>query len=281
MAALNILAFHEPLIAPPILSRRQFRRFPVVFMSVVSRLVFATAAMALVSGATAQEACKLPGLGTATVASVRDGRTLLLTDGRELRLAAIEADDASRAALDTLAAGKMLRLEKLGPEQDRYGRLVAIAYTDDARESLQQVMLAQGQARVSGRVGNRPCAELLLKAEHTARATVRGIWADPNFAPLPSHDVTRITAVRGRFALVEGKVLSVRESGATIYVNFGRRWAQDFAVTILKRHRRDFAAAGIEPKELEGRRIRVRGWVEQRRGPMMEASVPEQIEVIR
>jgi endonuclease YncB( thermonuclease family) len=223
----------------------------------------------------------LPGLGTATVASVRDGRTLLLTDGRELRLAAIEADDASRAALNALAAGKMLRLEKLGPEQDRYGRVVAIAYTDDAHESLQQVMLAQGQARVSGRVGNRPCAELLLKAEHTARATVRGIWADPNFAPLPSHDVTRITAVRGRFALVEGKVLSVRESGATIYVNFGRRWAQDFAVTILKRHRRDFAAAVIEPKELEGRRIRVRGWVEQRRGPMMEASVPEQIEVIR
>lgn len=281
MAALNILAFHEPLIAPPILSRRQFRRFPVVFMSVVSRLVFATAATALVSGATAQEACKLPGLGTATVASVRDGRTLLLTDGRELRLAAIEADDASRAALNALAAGRTLQLEKLGPEQDRYGRVVAIAYTDDARESLQQVMLAQGQARVSGRVGNRPCAELLLKAEHTARATVRGIWADPNFAPLPSHDIARITAVRGRFALVEGKVLSVRESGATIYVNFGRRWAQDFAVTILKRHRRDFAAAGIEPKELEGRRIRVRGWVEQRRGPIMEASVPEQIEVIR
>ena len=281
MAALNILAFHEPLIAPPILSRRQFRRFPVVFMSVVSRLVFATAATALVSGAAAQEACKLPGLGTATVASVRDGRTLLLTDGRELRLAAIEADDASRAALNALAAGKMLRLEKLGPEQDRYGRVVAIAYTDDAHESLQQVMLAQGQARVSGRVGNRPCAELLLKAEHTARATARGIWADPNFAPLPSHDVTRITAVRGRFALVEGKVLSVRESGATIYVNFGRRWAQDFAVTILKRHRRDFAAANIDPKELEGRRIRVRGWVEQRRGPMMETSVPEQIEVIR
>ena len=74
---------------------------------------------------------------------------------------------------------------------------------------------------------------------------------------------------------------AVRESGATIYVNFGRRWAQDFAVTILKRHRRDFAAAVIEPKELEGRRIRVRGWVEQRRGPMMEASAPEQIEVIR
>ena len=268
-------------MVPPILSRRQFRRFPVMFLSAMSRLVLATAATAFVSGATAQEACKLPGLGTATVAGVRDGRTLLLTDGRELRLAAIEANDASGAALNTLAAGKMLRLEKLGPEQDRYGRVVAIAYTDDARELLQQVMLAQGEARVSARVGDRPCAELLLKAERAARAAARGLWAHPNFAPLPSHDVTGITAVRGQFALIEGKVLSVRESGATIYVNFGRRWTQDFAVTILKRHRRDFAAANIDPKELEGRRIRVRGWVEQRRGPMMEASVPEQIEVVR
>ena len=253
----------------------------VVLTSVVSHLVLATAATALASGTMAQEACKLPGLGTAIVAGVRDGRTLLLVDGRELRLAAIEAHDASRAALNVLAAGRTLRLEKLGPEQDRYGRVLAIAYTDDAHESLQQVMLAQGEARVSARVGDRPCAELLLKTERAARAAVRGLWADPNFAPLPSHDISRIAAVRGQFALVEGKVLSVRENGATIYVNFGRRWAQDFAVTILKRHRRAFAAAVIEPKELEGRRIRVRGWVEQRRGPIMEASAPEQIEVIR
>jgi endonuclease YncB( thermonuclease family) len=267
-------------MVPPVLSRRHSGS-PVAMTRMVSHFVFAVVAAVLMSGAAAQEACKLSGIGTATVAGVRDGRTLLLADGRELRLAAIEADDASRASLNALVAGKTLRLEKLGPEQDRYGRVVAIAYADDALESLQQVMLAQGQARVSARVGDRPCAELLLRAEHTARAARRGIWADPNFAPLPSHDVTRIAAVRGQFALVEGKVLSVRESGATIYINFGRRWTQDFAVTILKRHRRDFAAANIDPKELEGRRIRVRGWVEQRRGPMMETSVPEQIEVIR
>src|SRR5262245_25836639 len=267
-------------MALPVLSRRQFSG-PAMLTSVVSRLVLATAAAALASGATADESCKLADLGTAIVAGVRDGRTLLLTDGRELRLAAIEAEDASRAALNALAAGKVLRLERLGPEQDRYGRVVAIAYTDDARESLQQIMLAQGQARVSARVGDRPCAERLLEAERAARAAMRGLWADPNFAPLPSHDNTRISAVRGQFALIEGKVLSVRESGATIYVNFGRRWTQDFAVTILKRYRRDFVAAGIEPKELEGRRIRVRGWVGRRHGPMMEASVPEQSRVGR
>ena len=247
----------------------------------MSRLVLVTGAPALAASVSAQDSCKLTDLGTVTVASVRDGRTLLLTDGRELRLAAIETNDASHATLNALVAGKTLRVETLGREQDRYGRVIAFAFADDARESLQQMMLAQGQARVSARVGNQACAELLLRAERAARATMRGLWADPNFAPLPSHDIIRITAVRGQFALVEGKVLSVRESGATIYVNFGRRWTQDFAVTIPKRHRRDFARAGIEPKELEGRRIRVRGWVEHRHGPMMEASVPEQIEVVR
>jgi endonuclease YncB( thermonuclease family) len=247
--------------------------------SIVFRVVLALAAFT--SGAATQDACNLSDLGTATVAGVRDGRTLLLADGRQLRLAAIEAVETGRITLDTFAVGKTLRLEKLGPETDRYGRVLAIAYLDDARESLQQALLARGQARVAARIGDRSCAELLLKTEGAARAAKRGIWADPNFAPLPSHDITRITTLRGQFALVEGKVLSVRESGATIYVNFGQRWTQDFAVTILKRHRRDFAAAGIDPKELEGRRIRVRGWVEQRRGPMMEASAPEQIEVVR
>jgi hypothetical protein len=70
----------------------------------------------------------------------------------------------------------------------------------------------------------------------------------------------------------------VRESGATIYVNFGRRWTEDFTVTILKRNERNFTAVGLEPKTLAGRQIRVRGWVEERGGPWIEATRPEQIE---
>src|SRR6202049_3610729 len=91
-----------------------------------------------------------------------------------------------------------------------------------------------------------------------------------------------VQAERGRFALVEGKVVSVRESGATIYVNFGRRWSENFAVTILKRNERNFTAAGLDLKGLAGRRIRVRGFIEARGGtgqsPWIEAEYPEQIE---
>ena len=70
----------------------------------------------LVCNAAAQEPCKLTAIGTANVATVRDGRTLLLGDGRELRLAGIEVTDDSRAALQALVAGHPLRLERLGAE---------------------------------------------------------------------------------------------------------------------------------------------------------------------
>lgn len=231
------------------------------------------------SSVAAQDSCKLTTIGTGTVASVRDGRTLFLADGREVRLAGIEVTDNSRSVLQSLVEGRDLRLMQLGPERDRYGRLVAVAYIGDSQKSVQQAMLERGQARVSARVGGKACADILLAAERPARISRLGLWADPNFAPLRPENIGRIAAARGQFTLVEGKVLSVRESGATIYLNFGRRWTQDLAVIILKRHRREFATAGIDPKRLEGHPIRVRGWVEQRSGPVIEVLSPEQIEL--
>src|SRR5262245_17743784 len=152
------------------------------------------------------------------------------------------------------------QLMRVGSDQDRYGRVVAFVRIGDSQQSIQEILVEQGQARVAARIGDKACADILLRSERVARAARRGLWADPNFAPLRPEHLDRIAAVRGQFALVEDKVLSVRESGATIYLNFGRRWTRDFTVTILKRHRREYAAAGIDPKGLEGRPIRVRGW---------------------
>ena len=234
--------------------------------------------MLLASPAAAQNACKLTTLGTGTVAAVRDGGSLLLGDGREVRLAGIEVTDGSRSALQQSIGDRPVRLEALSPAPDRYGRIVAFVFAGDAPQSVQQTMLEQGQARVAARIGSKPCADRLLAGERKARAENRGLWADPNFAPLPPDNLARLRAERGRFTIIEGKVLSVRESGSTIYVNFGARWSRDFSVIILRRNQRIFNAAGIEPKRLEGRRVRVRGVLEARRGPVIEADAPEQIE---
>lgn len=62
-------------------------------------------------------------------------------------------------------------------------------------------------------------------------------------------------------------------------MNFGRPWSDDFTVTILKRHERTFTAAGMELKKLAGQHVRVRGFIEERGGPWIEAVTPEQIEI--
>lgn len=245
------------------------------------RIAILAAAVCIVPGGSADAAahCDLAPSGTADVAVVRDGRTLLLADGREFRLAAIEVSPESRAAVEAAIARRPLQLLQLGPaSSDRYGRPVGFARAGDETQTLQEILLREGYARVSARVGDTACAEALLALERAARAARLGLWADPNFAPLKAEDFGGLKAERGQFVLVEGQVLSVRESGATTYINFARHWTSGFSITILKRLARSFAAAGIVPKQLRGRRIRVRGWLEQRRGPIIDVTRPEQIE---
>ena len=141
-------------------------------------------------------------------------------------------------------------------------------------------MLAAGYARVAAQLGDRACAGELLVHERAARDAKLGLWGEPYYSVVQADSGTLLLDGRGRFTLAEGKVLSVRESGGTIYINFGRRGSQALTVTILKRHERIFAAAGVAPNRLENRHVRVRGWVEERNGPRIEASGPEQIEIL-
>jgi endonuclease YncB( thermonuclease family) len=248
------------------------------------RLVLGVGLALLLAGAARADdkpACPTTATGTGQVRAVVDGRTLQLADGRTVRLAGIETPPEAKAALESLVSGREITLMRMGAETDRYGRVVAVVALQPgaAEESVQFALLAQGHARISANLGNSGCAAGLLRAERGARAAGLGLWADPYYVMRNAEDPAGILAVRGRFAVVEGKVLSVRESGGTIYVNFGRRWTEDFTVTVAKRQERAFKAAGLELKKLAGQRVRIRGTVEERGGPWIEASSPTQIEI--
>jgi endonuclease YncB( thermonuclease family) len=229
----------------------------------------------------AEPDCRLTPVGSATVRAVSDDGTLTLDDGRTLRLAGI-ALWPDRQAADRLAArlaGQTVELKRLGAGTDRYDRLVAHVFVAAAEPWVQADLLEHGLARVA-RVGDFPCAVKLFAYEGRARAAKLGVWADPYYVMGQAEDPAEVLKGRGRFAIVEGKVLSVRESGGTIYLNFGRRWSEDFTVTIAKRNERAFTGAGLELKKLDGRRVRIRGWIEERGGPWVDAVRPEQIEVL-
>lgn len=65
-----------------------------------------------------------------------------------------------------------------------------------------------------------------------------------------------------------------------IYLNFAEDWRRDFTVSVDRKAASAFAAAGIDLKALTGKRLRARGFLAWRNGPVIEASHPEQIELL-
>jgi endonuclease YncB( thermonuclease family) len=227
--------------------------------------------------------CAFEPQGEGRVAEILDARSFRLADGREVRLAGIEpvvTEKASRtSALSAILAGRDVTLRGEDDTPDRYGRQPAFVFLASSETLVQDQLLALGEALVSGTVTNKDCASTLMAAETEARQAKRGTWADPT-AIKNAESPGDILAGIGRFTVVEGRVLSVRQAGATTYLNFGRNWTRGFAVTISRRMIGAFEAAGTSVKSLENRRIRVRGWVEAHGGPRIEALRVGQIELL-
>ena len=98
-------------------------------------------------------ACRFEPAGVAKVRAISDGRSFILEDGREIRLAGIEvplspaagesghnaeAALAVRAALAAIVMDQTVELRQNGAPADRYGRTLALAYVAgaDARRSV-------------------------------------------------------------------------------------------------------------------------------------------------
>lgn len=250
--------------------------------------VFLVALLLVPVGAPAAELKQGP---SAVVVVVVDGDTVELDNGMRVRLVGIQAPklplgrpgfeawplaDEAKAALEDLVMGARVTLRYGGRQVDRHGRQLAHLYTDDGLW-VQGELLRLGMARVYSFRDNRALVAAMLAIEGEARAHARGIWNDDFYQVWPAEPPRQPI---DRFELVEGLVVAAAIVRGRAYLNFGPDWKSDFTVSIERRDRRLFDAEGIDIEALEGRRIRVRGWVESWNGPMIEVTHPEQIEVL-
>ena len=256
---------------------RRIRRAAAALMA-VSALTFAW-------GGPAKAAPCLEEAVAARVAEVVDARSLRLDDGRVLRLAGIEPFNLLRPDLDgaeaamhrrigALTEGGDVRMEAASEEPDRHGRVPALVAVGD---SLVQEDLARGGLGIAFAGGDTlPCFDRILAAEAEARRERRGYWI---YATLPPALPRALGPLIGRFAIFEGVVLTVGNRSATTYLNFGDFWSEDVTIEIAARDRVRFggeAALGA----LVGRRIRARGYLEEKAGPMLGVRSPMQIELL-
>jgi endonuclease YncB( thermonuclease family) len=265
-------------------AKRHAMRFPNNVLTAAAAIV----AAAIFYGSAAAELRR----GAEVVAEhALDGDTLALAGGRALRLAGIlapkaadrgrereiaEAMSAARAALERLARGKTLALWHGDLAEDRHARIFAYAQTAEGLW-LQDELLRLGHARVFSQPGDAERAAAMLKLEAEARIARRGLWARSAYRVLGDGEAGRFV---DSFQIVEGRVLKAAPAREYFYLNFGRDFRRDFTIGLDRAALRLFRRAGLAPASLEGKRVRVRGWLLWRNGPYIGATHPEQVEVI-
>jgi len=215
------------------------------------------------------------------VAAVRSGDALVLDSGLVVRLAGLEVPragdagaDEARAALAGLVQGREVQLAYGGARRDAYGRALAQVRLTGG-DWVEGAMLRAGEARVRTWADNRALARPMLDAEARARIAHAGLWRPGGaFAVrLPAE----MDAAAPGFAVVEGRVRRVEDDGSGSVLDFTDR-RNGFAAEVPAEASRDLAAAGVSPRSLEARLVRVRGYVPWT--GLMRIDHPEQIEVL-
>ncbi|MGL4325266.1 MAG: thermonuclease family protein [Beijerinckiaceae bacterium] len=251
-------------------------------------LACAFIAFSAAGGAQASNACLPEKPVAAHVSAVTDRGELRLSDGRLARLPGIDlgADTLPApmwtrhlASLRTEMAGKDIVIDAGQGFEDRWGRITIHGRFVSETESLHHRLVGSGLARVLPTDSNEACQRGLLRLEMTARSEKLGLWREPAMRVLAARETDALKALAGRYALVEGKVVSVNARPQRTYVNYGKYFTRDFSVTISRRQRAVLEKAGISLSALKDKTVRVRGIIAGRLAPQIDVVSAAQIEV--
>lgn len=206
---------------------------------------------------------------------MEDFRQFSLPDGREGALAGLfipkdTAISAETFAELTTALPLTFRPSRTSP--DRHGHLPGQLYDADGRW-IQAALVERGLAIIYDAETDPAILQELLALEAQARRARLGLWQEERWQPVAAG---RAHTRRQQFAIVEGEVRSVATIRGVTYLNFGADWRSDFTARIPKGFKRTFR--NFDAEVLQGEKVRVRGWVFDYNGPMIDVISPALIE---
>jgi micrococcal nuclease len=234
--------------------------------------------------------CQLEAGGESTVVAVDGPQTLRLADGRFLRLAEIlvptpvpagfDPSAAAVAYLRQAALGRKVEVKFAGTQRDRYGVYIGYVYVvGEPVVWLQEGLVRAGFATVFPQASNHSCAPQLLAVEAAARQEKSGHWGLGYFKVLKVNDPRLILNSAGTWQIVEGTTNSASQNGERVALHFSATQKYGFTATIDPAVRKRFADKQA-PEGWAKLTLRVRGWIEKKRGATISVTVPEQIEFL-
>ncbi len=260
-------------------------------------MLIGPAAHTVAAAASETPGCTLASGQIAAVARVLSPQSLLLADGREVLLSSILApvgetagsdsqswapEREAREALEGLVRDNAIEISPTGLKIDRYGRSIAhvFAVGGGKRLWLSGALVESGNARVDASNSDGACVPDLLLRETGARRQRAGLWQNPVYAIRSAANTRDLKRLFDSFQIVDGRIAAVALIKSRVYLNFGDNWRWDFTagVTLPKGTERDQIT--LKLKALQGRRVRVRGWVEPRNGPFLSINNLDAIELL-
>lgn len=212
-----------------------------------------------------------------SVAPFADGQTILI-GGAEFFLTDIAAPSTSplSGAAEPMAdfAAAVLRealsrgaLAGAPATLDRWERRAgAVLWRINGRETtLQEVLLAQGAARVAPQSDDFDFIERCYRAESAARAAALGLWSHKAYR---IRDAGVAQAARG-YQVYAGTIRTTAERGARVFFNFGDDFRTDFTASAARSSFRRWRGKP-DAASFVGAKVEIRGPVERINGPSIE-----------
>ncbi len=206
---------------------------------------------------------------SAEIRHVIDGDTVVLANGRHLRLIGINAPELgkdgapdqplareARARLASLVEKRRVTLGDEREREDHYNRLLAHVVLPDGRD-IEEILLREGLAWAVAIPPNVNKLPALITAENEARESRRGVWGEPAYAPVP---VERLTPRDTGFRFIEGTIRRRVQRHNVIYLDFTPSVALLIPVKDWQKYFRG------NPSELVGYRVVARGWLTESKG---------------
>lgn len=219
------------------------------------------------------------------IEAVTEGGAFLLADGTELCLKGIwgpaggEGEgrlDGWRSAWRGVVDGGSFSYHVQQPfSRSRYGCVRATIENADG-VLLEHALLTAGWATVDPVTvsDENHDFDLMLALEAEARKAGRGMWKESEASPKEADD---LSAWIGTRQLVEGRVRRIYSNDRYAYLNFGADWRTDFTVRL---GRKMIDSIQFDLASLDGKRLRIRGVLEESRGPLIHISNIKQIEYL-
>lgn len=194
----------------------------------------------------------------------------------------LQMNMAARAFLEENILGKTVGIyitsADVNARKNDLGHIYAHILTQDGKW-LQADMISRGFAYATSDEKSRDLVRALYKYEELGRARKMGLWQ------YPKYDIANDTTIRSHlntFSIYEGVITDAKDNKQYIFLNFGKDKASNVTAIIPMSDQYNFTPDGsmttFQYKALEGKHVRIRGWFEEKDGPMLVITHPEQIE---